>query len=913
MSKILKNETASPINVVDTGVTIAASPGSYTIPPQDYLIWAASSDVITFIGSGDLVVNDGSFDLNINQGTDLILGIFNPNFTDETLTGSLTTAGTNLTFSFLSAISVTGINVTGTWSGELVFMVSIDGTNFEPGFALVYPSNNNTFVQSTTANGHWLLSCAGLRAIQVYVNSMASGTANIYLTANNTSQLNTIATVYQGGSFNTSDNIVDVGGDPISVGTGPSGSGIMRVTVSNDSNILVTQSTSPWVISGTVAATQSGTWNINNISGTISLPTGAATEITLAKLAVTQGSTTSGQSGTLTMGAVTTAAPSYTTAQTSPLSLTTAGLLRVDASGTTITGTVTANQGTSPWVVGQSTAANLNATVVGTGTFAVQAAQSGTWNITNITGTVSLPTGASTEATLSKLTLTQGSTTSGESGPLVQGAVTTSAPSYTTAQTSPLSLTTAGALRVDGSGSTQPISGTVTVTQGTAANLNATVVGTGTFAVQAAQSGTWNITNISGTISLPTGAATEATLAKLAVAQGSTTSGQSGTLTMGAVTTAAPSYTTAQTSPLSLTTGGLLRVDASGTTSTVTANQGTSPWVVNQTQIDGTAVSVNNGTADAGTQRVVIASDNTAFNVTANAGTNLNTSLLATDAHLIKLIIGAGSTTSSQSGPVVMGAVTTAAPSYSTAQVNWLSLNTSGGLRVDGSGSTQPVSGTVAVTQSTSPWVDNISQINGVTPLMGNGVTGTGSLRVTVASDNTAFAVNATLQTGANVIGALTANQSVNVAQINGVTPLMGNGTTGTGSQRVTIASDNTAFSVNANQVPSSSSANAPTRVSSSALEASHVIKASAGNLYTVTGYNSRTSSQFIQVFNSTTVPADTTVPIYTFIVAAQSNFSLDFGLLGENFSTGIAISNSSTVATKTIGSADCWFTVRYQ
>jgi hypothetical protein len=45
---------------------------------------------------------------------------------------------------------------------------------------------------------------------------------------------------------------------------------------------------------------------------------------------------------------------------------------------------------------------------------------------------------------------------------------------------------------------------------------------------------------------------------------------------------------------------------------------------------------------------------------------------------------------------------------------------------------------------------------------------------------------------------ALPANQSVNVSQINGVTPLMGNGVTGTGSQRVTIASDNTAFPVNA-------------------------------------------------------------------------------------------------------------------
>jgi hypothetical protein len=42
----------------------------------------------------------------------------------------------------------------------------------------------------------------------------------------------------------------------------------------------------------------------------------------------------------------------------------------------------------------------------------------------------------------------QGSTTSGQTGGLVQGAVTTSAPTYTTAQTSPLSLTTAGGLRV---------------------------------------------------------------------------------------------------------------------------------------------------------------------------------------------------------------------------------------------------------------------------------------------------------------------------------------------------------------------------------------------------------------------------------------------------------------------------------
>jgi len=55
-------------------------------------------------------------------------------------------------------------------------------------------------------------------------------------------------------------------------------------------------------------------------------------------------------------------------------------------------------------------------------------------------------------------------TASVQGGPLAQGAVTTAAPTYTTGQVDPLSLTTTGLLRVDGSGVTQPISGTITAT-----------------------------------------------------------------------------------------------------------------------------------------------------------------------------------------------------------------------------------------------------------------------------------------------------------------------------------------------------------------------------------------------------------------------------------------------------------------
>lgn len=103
-----------------------------------------------------------------------------------------------------------------------------------------------------------------------------------------------------------------------------------------------------------------------------------------------------------------------------------------------------------------------------------------------------------------------------------------------------------------------------------------------------------------------------------------------------------------------------------------------------------------------------------------------------------------------------------------------------------------------------------------------------------------------------------------------------------------------------------------PSNATSTAYEASRVVKASAGVLYGLTGYNSKASAQFILLFDSATVPADTAVPKVVISVPATSNFSIDFGPYGRSFSTGIAISNSSTGPTKTIGSADCWFDVQY-
>lgn len=105
----------------------------------------------------------------------------------------------------------------------------------------------------------------------------------------------------------------------------------------------------------------------------------------------------------------------------------------------------------------------------------------------------------------------------------------------------------------------------------------------------------------------------------------------------------------------------------------------------------------------------------------------------------------------------------------------------------------------------------------------------------------------------------------------------------------------------------------APANNPSTAYEASRIIKAGNGILFGVSGYNSKTSAQFIQLHDSAALPADTAVPVELFSVPASSNFSIDFGVHGKAFGLGVVVCNSSTGPTKTIGSADCWFSPRFK
>lgn len=119
---------------------------------------------------------------------------------------------------------------------------------------------------------------------------------------------------------------------------------------------------------------------------------------------------------------------------------------------------------------GQQTMANSVPVVLASDQAAIPVSQSGTWNVTNVSGTVSLPTGAATAA----------------KQPVI-GTAGTASTDVMTVQ----GIASMTALKVDGSAVTQPVSGTVTANAGTgtmavslASVPSHAVTNAGTFAVQ---------------------------------------------------------------------------------------------------------------------------------------------------------------------------------------------------------------------------------------------------------------------------------------------------------------------------------------------------------------------------------------------------------------------------------------------
>lgn len=211
-------------------------------------------------------------------------------------------------------------------------------------------------------------SADGATDLSIYTACWAAGTTSDYSIITETLTDYTLASVTRsviagrsstgGGTYynvkvNPSGSLVTAIGDITGVvGQNTMANSLPVAIASNQSAIPITDNGGSITVDGTVAASQSGTWNVNNVSGTVSLPTGAATAAKQPAL---------GTAGTPSSDVITVQGAASMTA------------LKVDGSSVTqpVSGTVTAN--------------------AGTGTFAVSAAS------------LPLPTGAATETTLSTL------------------------------------------------------------------------------------------------------------------------------------------------------------------------------------------------------------------------------------------------------------------------------------------------------------------------------------------------------------------------------------------------------------------------------------------------------------------------------------------------------------------------------
>jgi hypothetical protein len=543
----------------------------------------------------------------------------------------------------LSAGSGAGMLIaSGTLAGTVVAEVSFDGGTTWGATVFFDPSTQTTassvsLTNPNAATQRTIVIAGGASHARVRVSSFTSGSANA--TARSTQNSGANYTALAAGTTVAATQ-----------------SGTWTAQPGNTAN------TTAWLVAGarTSNTAVGGAVNFGVIPAIANASAPAFTDANMVALStdlagnartidlngnLAQGSTTSGQKGTLMQGAVTTSSASYTTAQTSPLSLDTNGSLRVNVVSGSTGNPAASNTGSAVPTQAGYTGIKVGSNLIGmTGTNVSGAIEAGDVNVAGFNGSTPLM----------------------GNGPTGAGSLRVTIASDNTANTN--------AWKVDGSAVTQPVS-LVSVPSHAVTNA-------GTFAAQAAQSGTWTMqpgntanatpwlfagvkthnnalpgaTNLGALVGLANAAAptyTEGnqvllstdltgalrTSAPGGLAQGSITSGQTGTLIQGAVTTAAPTYTTAQTSPVSLDLHGSTRM--------------------------------------------------TVMTAAGAAAT------LATDA--------TAGATASTTGPQVMGFGASSAPSaVTTGQATALYLDLNGRVQ------------------------ENISQINGVTPLMGAGKHGHG-------------------------------------------------------------------------------------------------------------------------------------------------------------------------------------------
>lgn len=591
-------------------------------------------------------------------------------------------------------------------------------------------------------------------------------------------------------------------------------------------------------------------------------------------------------------------------------------------------------QSASPVVVTQSTTSSVDVTDRKTrvlGSVVVTDMPVGSAGLTDlelraspvpVSGTVTATTGGLTDAQLraTAVPVSLASTTvTINAGDIEIGAVELKNGTDDTRAT----ITASNALKVDGSAVTQPVSGTF---------WQATQPVSGTVAVT--QSGTWDEVGIndSGNSITVDGTFWQATqpvsAASLPLPSGASTSAlqtQPG-VDIGDVTVnnaSGASAVNVQDGGNSLTVDGAVAATQSGTWTVQPGNTAnTTAWKVDGSAVTQPVSGTVTATISSGASTIAkaedVASANADVGVPAMAiqkATPSNTAGTDGDYEMLQISAGRLWTSTKLYGTLVDLDNAAISPD----------LRDGVALLAPGSGGHQTINGDAA--NGLDVDVTRLPSLVAGSAVIGHVIADSGS--TTAVTQATGTNLHTVVDSGT----VTTVSTVTNLSQLGGVAVAMNTGVRSTGTQRVTIATDDL-VPVSAASLPlpsgaataalqpalgtaTSPSANvittqrpAVTQVVSTALEASHVLKASAGQIMELSVFNSKSSAQFILLMNSTTVPSNGAVTLlYPPIpISANTLLVIDFPypLVA---STGIAICNSSTgTFTKTIGSADCAF-----
>lgn len=408
-------------------------------------------------------------------------------------------------------------------------------------------------------------------------------------------------------------------------------------------------------------------------------------------------------------------------------------------------------------------------------------------------------------------------------------------------------------------------------------------------------------------------------------------------------------------------TGGALDVNATLDTTGLATSAKQDTGNTSLASIDGKITACNTGA-------VVISSGS----LTCNAGTNLNTSALATSAKqdtIIGHLDGVEALLTTIDGDTGNIATSTASIDGKIAACDTDDVTVSSSALPTGAATEATLStlngkvtacNTGAVTVSTFPDNEpiNVAQINGTTVSMGNGASGTGVQRVTIASDSTgvlqcnagtnlntsALATEATLSTlngkvtacntgavtisaalpaGTNAIGKLAANSGVDIGDVDVTSIAAGNNNIGDVDVASIAAGNNNIGDVDAIQsgtwtVQPGNTANttawlvSPRPSTSGGLtiarfidldESDQQIKGTAGQLYGYFIYNNAASTRYVKLYNATaaSVTVGSTTPAMTIAIPAGSAANVEFSM-GIAFSTAITAACLTGVADSDTG-----------